>query len=864
MHPIARGLTLRYGLVLVGIALLALGSHLLLSDITEREGSSAAEINIAGRQRMLIQRIALLGMELDRLPENQLRKDIRKAYVEAVEQLEQAHRILIGGDPALGIEPPASSALQSLYFGPRAHIDRDLAVFIQQARHLLSEHEERTPSRIQDHDHAGEFAIMAFGGILGDLETAVRQHQADSNARILRLKRLHDATLVAILVVLILAAAGVFHPMVRRIVRQFQEVGEVQETLRKLSRAVEESPASILITDAAGQIEYVNRKFCELTGYTAAEVKGRNPRILKTGHSAPEKYKDLWGSLAAGREWHGEFLNRRKDGTTFWEMASISPLKDPDGRITHFLAVKEDITQRKAMEENLRAVRAEYDSLVSSIRQGVSKVDLSGTITFANAAHDAMYGFSPGGSVGRKVWDLAHPDDAGDMIAFFRRVLTERPEPTPYVCRHVRRDGSEMVVQTDWGYEYGPGGEVVAFVTVMADITDRRRAEILLQEAKEEAERANRAKSEFLSRMSHELRTPLNAIIGFGQLLQFNPKEPLSSKQGEAVGHILQGGRHLLELINEVLDLARIEAGRLELSVEDVDACRLLGDCLPLIQPLAGARGIDLRVQTGRPAPVRADYTRLKQVLLNLMSNAVKYNRDGGSVSVVLADAPNGMLRIDVTDTGPGIPEERQADLFEPFNRLGAENTEVEGTGIGLTITKRLIEAMGGRIGLVSRPGEGTTFWVEVPAAEMAILPEETAASEAPEPAPEAAEPCPGRLLYIEDNPTNQELMRIFLVDNKGFDLTVAESAEEGLELVKRNRPDLILMDINLPGMSGVEAVRTLKADSATRDIPVVAISAAAMPKDLEAGTQAGFDAYLTKPINLKEVFATVTQLLGA
>ncbi|MEO5337142.1 MAG: PAS domain S-box protein [Magnetospirillum sp. WYHS-4] len=864
MNPIIRGMTIRYGLVLFGLALLTFGSHLLLANILDSERTSAAELNLAGRQRMLSQRIGLLGMELDRLSEGPLRAAVRAEYRQALDQMDRSHRILVQGDPTLGILPPRTEALHTLYFGPRRFLDRDVVSFLDQARQLFEEHAVGVPSREAGHDHAEDFAILAFGRLLDGLEEATSQHQADSEERLQDLARLQDATLGAILLVLVLSAFAVFRPTVTRLAAHIREITEVQESLRKLSRAVEESPTSIVITDAHARIEYVNPKFCELTGYTMAEILGQNPSILKSGNTPAAAYGNMWRALRAGQEWHGEFLNRRKDGTTFWEMASISPIKDAAGSVTHFVAVKEDITVRKAMEHSLRAARAEYDSLLTSIRAGVNKIDLEGSVTFANAAHDAMFGLPPGGSLGLKVWDFVDAAERPAMLEMFRRVIAEHPEPTPYVAVFRRTDGTEMVVQTDWGYELGAAGDVMGFVSVMNDITDRRRAEVQLQEAKEEAERANNAKSEFLSRMSHELRTPLNAIIGFGQLLEYNPNEPLTEKQKSSVAYIVQGGHHLLELINEILDLAKIEAGHLELSLESVAVAPLVADCLPLIQPRADERHITVRVAADQGRVVRADHTRLKQVLLNLMSNAVKYNRDGGAIDIFYSDAPNGLLRIAVADTGPGIPEEHQGEVFQPFNRLGAEGSTVEGTGIGLTITRRLIEAMGGRIGFASKPGEGTTFWVEVPTADALASAEAAPESEAG--AGVGTEPhawAGARVLYVEDNPTNVELMQIFLAGTKGFHLLVAVTAEEGLDMARRERPDIILMDVNLPGMSGVEAVRRLKADPETRGIPVIAVSAAAMPRDVEAGVEAGFDSYLTKPINLREVLKTIHHLLA-
>ena len=366
------------------------------------------------------------------------------------------------------------------------------------------------------------------------------------------------------------------------------------------------------------------------------------------------------------------------------------------------------------------------------------------------------------------------------------------------------------------------------------------------------AERASRAKSEFLSRMSHELRTPLNAILGFAQLLESDPVEPLSVSQKESVEHILQAGWHLLELINEVLDLSRIESGKLQLSLESVDVAGLALECRNLLGPVAAQRGITLLDQGSGPELPRvyADRTRLKQVLLNLLSNAIKYNREQGTITLSYGVQADHRLRLSVSDTGEGIAPERLDSLFESFNRLGAEDTDVEGTGIGLVITKRLVELMGGSIGVESRLGVGSTFWIDLvacsPVAHLSQKLEKGA------PAQEEASLPLGVLLYIENDPADRKLMEQLIGQMGGVRLFTAQDAGEGLEVAESCHVDVVLLDADHPGETGFEALARLQEREATRNLPVLALSSQASVAEMERGRAAGFRDYLAKPLEVK------------
>jgi signal transduction histidine kinase/ActR/RegA family two-component response regulator len=387
-----------------------------------------------------------------------------------------------------------------------------------------------------------------------------------------------------------------------------------------------------------------------------------------------------------------------------------------------------------------------------------------------------------------------------------------------------------------------------------------------LELAIEEARNANQAKSAFLSSMSHELRTPLNAILGFAQILAADNMPTTPEQKKEFAGHILKSGRHLLTLINEILDLAKVEAGALTLSMEPVGLAEVLAECRSMIEPLAAARGIRVQFPENAAALVQADRTRLKQVLLNLLSNAVKYNREGGTVSVECAAHAPHRLRLSVVDTGMGLRPEQVAALFQPFNRLGQENGTQEGTGIGLVFTKRLVELMKGEIGAASTPGVGSTFWIELTTAggangalaQLAAPARQDAGQAAA--APDSA--APRLILYIEDNPANQRLVQEIVAFRADLRLLSAPDGHAGLALAHTHRPAVILMDLNLPGMSGFEVLAQLRRDPDTAHIPAIALTANAMPRDIERGLSAGFARYLTKPIDIEQLNAAIDGVL--
>jgi PAS domain S-box-containing protein len=511
--------------------------------------------------------------------------------------------------------------------------------------------------------------------------------------------------------------------------------------------------------------------------------------------------------------------------------------------------------QDEALRESAENVRAVLNSAVSA----VIVMDAGGKITDWNARAEKKFGLTHLKALGQEMAETILPPRDRETVRreMERFIGTGEASASDQLIEMsaLRQDGSEFPVELS----ISPikTGEVVKFCAFITNITERKKGEAALK-AKQEAESANKAKSEFLSRMSHELRTPLNAILGFGQLLErHNPTEI----QRTRVDHITTAGRHLLKLINEVLDISRIESGTLQLSLEPVAIADVLQEALDLMRPLATQRLIEL---SASPCPdansfVLADRQRLIQVLLNLIGNAVKYTPQGGKTTVSCSSCPNDMLRVAVRDTGPGIAAEKLTRLFTPFDRLGAEQSSVEGTGLGLALSQRLIEAMNGSVGVESTVGEGSTFWLELPCVAPPL-------DRASAPGPHMAEPqsTSGKrtLLYIEDNLSNLTLVREIFAEQPDIKLLAAMQGQLGLDLARKHLPDLILLDGHLPDLPGSEVLTELRRDETTRDIPVVVISADATARQIDLLMAAGAHAYLTKPLDITEVFRVVEEAI--
>ena len=432
-----------------------------------------------------------------------------------------------------------------------------------------------------------------------------------------------------------------------------------------------------------------------------------------------------------------------------------------------------------------------------------------------------------------------------------------------YELTYICKDGSRFPAIVSITALRDDYRDIIGYLLIGTDNSVRKRVESELNAAMAAAEKANLAKSDFLSSMSHELRTPLNAILGFAQLVESGAPSPTPS-QKRNIDQILKAGWYLLELINEILDLSLIESGKLTLSAEPVSLVEVMLECRAMIEPQAQERGIGMtfpRIET--PWFVKADRTRIKQILINLLFNAIKYNKPGGAVAVECTLSPPDSIRISVRDTGVGLAPEQLAQLFQPFNRLGKEASAEEGTGIGLVMTKRLVELMGGSIGADSAVGVGSVFWIELSltaAPQLAGLEAERAAL-AP---PQVLDGTPRRtLLYVEDNPASLELVEQLIARRPDLRLLSAADGNIGIEFARAYQPEVVLMDINLPGISGIEALKILRADPSTAHIPIIAVSANAIPRDIEKGLAAGFFSYITKPIKVTQFMDALDKALA-
>jgi len=647
---------------------------------------------------------------------------------------------------------------------------------------------------------------------------------------------------------------------------------------------------SSIATDAKGVIQIFNVGAERMLGYTAAEVLNTitpadisDPRELIARAQAlsleletpiTPGFEALVFKASRGIEDIYELTYIRKDGTRFPAVVSVTALRDAQEAIIGYLLIGTDNTARKKIEEermrldqSLRDQQFYTRSLIESNIDAIMTTDPQGIITDINKQMEALTGCTRDELIGAPFKNFFTDPERAE--ASIKQALTEG-KITNFELTARSWEGRETVVSYNATTFYDRERRLQGVFASARDITESKRLDLVLKErnlelqgAKQLAEEANRSKSDFLSSMSHELRSPLNAILGFAQLMETESPAP-SPSQMESIGRILQAGWHLLNLINEVLDLAKIESGKYSLSPEPVSLSEVLEECQTMTEGQARKRGLALTFpQFEAPCFVHADRTRLKQVVINLLSNAIKYNRERGSVEVSYGRPTAGRVRISVKDSGEGLTPEKVEQLFQPFNRLGQEGSGEEGTGIGLVVAKQLIQLMGGVIGVESTVGVGSIFWFELNVGVESQVPAESFSPHRPSARPKPSGERKRTLLYVEDNPANLSLVEQLVARNHDLQLLTAGTGKLGVKLARANLPEVILMDINLPDISGVEALRILLLDPATAHIPVIAISANAMPYDIENGLKAGFFRYLTKPIKINEFHDTLNTALA-
>jgi PAS domain S-box-containing protein len=594
---------------------------------------------------------------------------------------------------------------------------------------------------------------------------------------------------------------------------------------------------------------------------------------LELGTGIAPGFEALVFKASRGIEDIYELTYIRKDGTRFPAVVSVTALRDDRDAIIGYLLIGTDNTARKQVEaeqkkldQRLRDQQFYTRSLIESNIDALMTTDPLGIITDVNKQMEALTGCTRDELIGAP--SKKYFTDPERAEAAIKLVLSEK-KVTDYELTARARDGKKTEVSYNASTFYDRDRTLQGVLAVARDVTERKRSEQALQDtnvaleiAKSAAEQANLAKSDFLSSMSHELRSPLNAILGFAQLINSDSPPPTPS-QAASIDQILQAGWHLLKLINEILDLSVIESGKVSLSTESVSLAEVMNECQAMMEPQAQQRGIGMTFpRFDNPFFVSADRTRLKQIVINLLSNAIKYNQDRGTVVVDCTTSTPGLTRISVKDTGAGLSPEKLAQLFQPFNRLGQEAGAVAGTGIGLVVTKRLAELMGGTLGVESTAGVGSVFWCELiscAAPQLVVESGEAATLDGP---PVATGARRHTLLYVEDNQANMKLVEQLIDRRPDLRLLTAVNGTLGIEIARTAQPTIILMDINLPGISGVEALKILRVDPSTAHIPVVALSANAMPRDIEKGLQAGFFRYLTKPIKINEFMQTLDAAL--
>jgi len=604
------------------------------------------------------------------------------------------------------------------------------------------------------------------------------------------------------------------------------------------------------VVDIAGNFVLVNEAFRHVLGWEPKELIGQSYR----GLIHPDDFEHVTSAFdpVDGVTPSVIELDLRelcRDATYRWMKWTIR--KDRN----LFYAVGHDITESRetvnALAVSLEKSRAIFDAAVDSI----IVIDEHLQVVEASPSNDSTFAFTREETEGRLALDFVHPEDQGLILETLERGFATG-EIMKVRFRGLHNDGRWVMIESRGRALRDGQGKPTGAVIISRDVSESVEAEQALQRAKTEAEQANVAKSEFMSRMSHELRTPLNSVLGFAQILQMEMESP---SELEMIGYIVKSGGYLLELINEVLEISRVESGNISVSLELVALDTLVAECLAMVSSDAALAGVAI-IDEGRAlGVVRGDRKHLTQVLVNLLSNAIKYNHPGGTVTLT-SDEHAGRVRLRVTDTGAGVAPELHERLFAPFDRLDAESKGIEGTGLGLALSKGLMEAIGGSIGVESEPGVGSTFWMELPLATTSTKFADVE-SDIPK-TPSSDAPRTTTVLYVEDNVGNVRLLERLMVHRPNVQLITSLQGSLGYELALQHRPDLILLDVHMPDLSGYEVLQRLRADAQTASIPVVMLSADASHEQIQRFRDAGARDYLTKPLDLENFLSQLDAYL--
>ncbi len=628
------------------------------------------------------------------------------------------------------------------------------------------------------------------------------------------------------------------------------------ETQVHLQGILDNAQDAVITLDAVGTVTRWNASAEQMFGRTRDEVIGKPLDTALLVAEAPGEPQPVLRRLLVAQanrpNARFEMQAQRQDGTAF--SVEIAITQSVMGQQKSYTAFVADIAKRKDFEQQLAVFRRVFDA--SS--QCMVIADAKGYGLYQNPAHERALGYSNEELLGKYFIHALPTESAQATVANIRKSLMETGEWSDSLVFQ-RKDGSQFTSHSSIGSIADAEGRIQYLFNAFTDITGMLAEREVLRVAKEEAERATRAKSDFLSSMSHELRTPLNAILGFAQMLEMDAQ--LAPGHQDSAKEIAKGGRHLLNMVNQVLESADIEAGKLSLSLEPLRVAEVVDEAWRKVRRLATERGVTFYKEAPHHLVVVADRLRLKQVLLNLMTNAIQYNRPGGELAVRLLSGDDGLVKIEVTDTGVGIPADQIKDVFQGFIRLGRDQSTTEGSGMGLSICRQLVGLMQGRIGVISEVSAGTTFWVELPASRAGVA-DPVMDAEAPDSRLDGASRAQC-VLCIDDNPVNLKLIEQILRKRPGVELITASTPGLGIQMALARQPSLILLDINMPGMDGYQVLEILKNYERTKYVPVIAVTANPTPSDFVPGGASGLVDYLTKPLDVKKFLATVDEWLA-